>query len=153
MKTVYFEDLPEGATFWSNEIVVNKDEMLQYARQNDPWPFHVDEDAAKKTAFGALVASGGYTISLTYRLFHTICNTPETIWAFQGGFDWHISFLRPLRPGDRVRYRVVIGSKRFSSKPGRGIVNSVCSLINQDGEEAFRLEVAWLIAVRPPALS
>jgi hypothetical protein len=57
MATVYFEDLVEGQEFVSDEVAVDKDEMLEYAK-NDPWPFHVDEEAAKASPFGGLIASG-----------------------------------------------------------------------------------------------
>jgi acyl dehydratase len=149
MKLVYFDELVEGSVYWSDEVVVDKDEMIAYAQRNDPWPFHVDEEAAKKMPFGGLVASGGYAISLWYRLGHTVYDTPDTRWAFLGGFDWHVSFLKPIRAGDRLRYKTVIASKRPSSKTGRGIVNSVSGLVNQAGEDVFRVEVAWMIATRP----
>src|SRR4029453_13178026 len=67
MATVYFEDLVEGKEFVSDEVAIDKDEMLEYARKNDPWPFHVDEEAAKASPFGGLIASGGYAISLYSR--------------------------------------------------------------------------------------
>jgi acyl dehydratase len=75
MATGYFEDLVEGQEFVGDEVAVDKDEMLEYARKNDPWPFHVDEEAAKESPFGGLIASGGYAISLYYRLGHMLHNT------------------------------------------------------------------------------
>jgi acyl dehydratase len=149
MATVYFEDLIEGQEFVGGEVMVDKDEMLEYARKNDPWPFHVDEEAAQASSFGGLIASGGYAISLYYRLGHLLHNTADSTWAFLGGFDWHVSFPRPIRPGDRLHRKTVVRSKRLSSKPGRGIVESVGTLLNQNGEEVLRIEVASLIATRP----
>lgn len=149
MKIIYFEDLLEGSVHWGGEAVVDVAEMLEYARRNDPWPFHIDEEAARKTPFGGLIASGGYTVTMNYRLGQRLYNSDQQKFAFLGGFDWHITFPVPVRPGDRLRYRTVIGTKRPSSKPGRGVVNSVESLLNQNGEEAFRNEVAWLIATKP----
>src|SRR5262245_42412802 len=149
MTTVYFEDLVAGQEYVSRAVTVDKDEMLEYARKNDPWPFHVDEEAAQASPFGGLIASGGYAISLYYRLGHLLHNTADSKWAFLGGFDWHVSFLRPIRPGDRLRRKTVVRSKRLSSKPGRGIVETVGTLINGNDEEALRIEVASLIAVRP----
>lgn len=151
MATIYFEDVVEGHEYCGNEVTVDKDEMVEYARKNDPWPFHVDEDAAKASHFGGLIASGGYSISLYYRLGHMLHNTPHSKWAFQGGFDWHVSFLRPIRSGDRLRRKTVVRSKRLSSKPGRGIVDTVGTLINQNDEEVLRIEVVSLIATRPSA--
>ena len=151
MATVYFEDLVEGHEFVGDEVVVDKDEMLEYARKNDPWPFHVDEKAAQASPFGGLIASGGYAISLYYRLGHLLYNTADSKWAFLGGFDWHVSFARPIRPGDRLRRKIVVRSKRASSKPGRGVIDSIGTLINQNDEEVLRIEVASLIATRPSA--
>ena len=151
MATVYFEDLVEGQEFVGDEVMVDKDEMLEYARKNDPWPFHVDEEAAKASPFGGLIASGGYAISLYYRLGHLLYNSADSRWAFLGGFDWHVSFPRSIRPGDRLRRKTVVRSKRLSSTPGRGVIDSVGTLINQNGEVVLRIEVASLIATRPSA--
>jgi acyl dehydratase len=151
MATVYFEDLVEGHEFVGDEVMVDKDEMLEYARKNDPWPFHVDEEAAKASPFGGLIASGGYAISLYYRLGHLLYNREDSRWAFLGGFDWHVSFPRPIRPGDRLRRKTVVRSKRLSSTPRRGVIDSVGTLINQNGEVVLRIEVASLIATRPSA--
>ena len=149
MATIYFEDLVESSVFWSHEIVADKIEMVEYAKTNDPWPFHIDEEAAKKTPYGGLIASGGYTISLYYRLGHALYNNADSQWAFLGGFDWHVTFPRPVRPSDRLRRKTVIREKRLSSKPGRGIVNVVGSLVNQNSEEVFIIEAAFMIATRP----
>src|SRR5215467_417850 len=64
---MYFEDLEVGAVFRGDECVADKDEMLEYARKNDPSPFHVDEEAAKNSPYGGLIASAGYTVTLWYR--------------------------------------------------------------------------------------
>lgn len=122
--------------------------MVDYAQKNEPWPFHVDEEAAKSTAFGGLIASGGYTTPLFYRLGHELYNNADSQWAFLGGFDWHGTFPRPVRPGDRLRQKIVVVKKRLSTKRGRGIVNSIASLVNQDSEEVIRIEVAFMIATR-----
>src|SRR4029077_12259621 len=64
---LYFEDLEVGAVFRGDECVADKDEMLDYARKNDPSPFHVDEEAARNSPHGGLTASAGYTGTLWYR--------------------------------------------------------------------------------------
>jgi acyl dehydratase len=151
MVTVYFEDLIEGQEFSGSEVTVDKDEMVEYAKKNDPWAFHVDEEPPRASPFGGLVASGGYAISLYYRLGHMLHNTADSKWAFLGGFDCHVSFTRPIRPGDRLRRKTVVRSKRLSSKPGRGVVDSAGTLLNQSDEEVLRIEVASLIATRPSA--
>ena len=56
---VYFEDLVVGASFLSDEVAIDHDEMLAYNRRNDPWPFHVDEASSARNPYGNLIASGG----------------------------------------------------------------------------------------------
>jgi acyl dehydratase len=86
MGMTYFEDLSVGDSWVPPEHAVNHEEMLAYGRANDPWPFHADPEAAAKSPFGGLIASGGYTITLMYRLGHEIYNRPDCVWAFYGGF-------------------------------------------------------------------
>ena len=149
-KLVTFEDLAEGAVFWGEEVVADVGAMVDYARQYDPWPFHVDADAAKQTSFGGLVASAGYTFSLWCRSLHTITRTSGAEWAFLGGYDLHVKLLQPVRPGDRLRLKVSIGSKRRSSKQGRGHVDSSHVFMNQDAVPVFSVELGFLIATRTP---
>ena len=150
MTIVYFEDLDEGAVHWGSECPVEKDVMLDYGRRYDPWPFHIDEEAAKLSPFGGLIASGGYIISLMYRSSHAIYNTPQVTWAFQGGvLDWHAKFHLPVRAGDRLRDRLTIVSKRPSSRSGRGIVTDLHEMVNQDRQVVFSLEIVFMVATRP----
>ena len=107
MGMIYFEDLSPGDSWTSSELIVDADEMLAYARANDPWPIHIDPGAAAKTPFGGSIASGGYTITLMYRLFHKIANQPDRRWVLLGGFDWHLKFPEPVRfrgPPSRTDY-------------------------------------------------
>ena len=66
MATVYFEDLDTGSVHHGSECICDEDEMLEYSRRNDPWPFHIDEAAATHSPFGGVIASGGYIITLWY---------------------------------------------------------------------------------------
>lgn len=145
----YFEDLRQGDVFWSGETVVDREEMLEYNRRNDPWPFHIDEEEAKKTPFGGIIASGGYTITLMYRLTSEICNGPERPWAFLGGFDWELKFPHPVFPGDRLRCRVTIVSTRESSKPERGVVQNLIEVFNKDDKLVLSILSTALLKRRP----
>jgi len=77
MDLIYFDDLEVGDSWTSSEYAVDHEEMLAYGRTNDPWPIHVNPEAAAKSPFGGLIASGCYTISLMYRLSHEIVNQPD----------------------------------------------------------------------------
>jgi acyl dehydratase len=144
----YFEDLSVGDSWVSSEHTVDHEEMLAYGRTNDPWPFHADPEVADKSPFGGLIASGGYTITLMYRLGHEIYNQPDSRWAFLGGFDWHVKFLEPVRSGDRLHVRITVLEKRLSSKPGRGIVKILNEVINDRKRVALSIESTTLMATR-----
>jgi acyl dehydratase len=147
---VYFEDLVVGASFLSDEVSVDHQEMLAYNRCNDPWPFHVDEAAAAQNPYGGLIASGGYTITLMYRLGHQIYNVPGGRWAVLGASEWHLKFPAPVRSGDRVQLRITIKGKRESSRPQRGHFDLLYELLNQAGNVVLSVLVAGLIERRPP---
>jgi acyl dehydratase len=142
---LYFEDLVEGAVYWGNECLVDKVEMLEYAHKNDPLPMHIDEEAAKQSPYGGLIASGGFTITLWFRSGIPILGGLSLL----AGFDWHINLPRPAHAGDRLRLKVTIVSKRLSSKPGRGLVTTRQEMLNQDDEAVFVCDGTWMVATRP----
>lgn len=146
MGMTYFEDLNVGDSWMSAEYTVDHEEMLAYGRANDPWPIHVDAEAASKSPFGGLIASGGYTITLMYRLGHEIVNQPDREWAVLGGFDWHVKFVEPVRSGDRLHERITIVEKRTSSKPGRGIVKNLIEVINDREHVVLSIESTMMMA-------
>ena len=149
MGTVYFEDVEVGNPYWGTELVVDEQEMLAYGQRFDPWPMHADPEAAAESPFGGLVASGGYTISLWYLSAHGFMTAPGSEWAFLGGLDWNAQFPKPLRPGTRVRTRLVVSEKRLSSKPGRGIVTHQADLVDQQEEPVLAVRVVCMLATRP----
>jgi acyl dehydratase len=67
------------------------------------------------------------------------------MWAFLGGFDWHVKFPEPVRSGDRLCERVTVLEKRLSSKPGRGVVKVLIEVINDRKRVALSIESTMLI--------
>ena len=112
MGIVHFEDVEVGHPYWGTEIVADEQEMLDYGQRFDPWPMHADPEVGAASPLGGLVASGGYTISLWYLSAHGFMAAPGSEWAFLGGLEWSVRFPRPLRPGDRVRTRLVVSDKQ-----------------------------------------
>jgi len=147
--TVYFEDIEVGNTCWGSELVADEAELIAYGRRFDPWPMHTDPNIGDASPLGGLVASGGYAISLHYLSAHAILNAPGAEWAFLGGFDWHVQFPKPLRPGEHVRVRLVVVEKRLSSKPGRGIVTAEVDLVDRHDDPVLRIRVAFMMATTP----
>jgi acyl dehydratase len=145
--TIYFEDLEEGVVYFGDECAADREEMLEYARKNDPWPFHLDEEAAKATPFGGLVASGGYTFTLWYRSAIPILKPIAHYGALP---DWRFSFLHPVRPGDRLRAKVTIMSKRPSRRPERnwGYVAVEWEILNQEKQVVLKVNLEWIIRKR-----
>lgn len=146
---IYFEDLAPGQSFESEEVTVDRAEMLAYNRANDPWPFHVDEANAASNPYGSLIASGGYIITLMYRLGHQIYNVPGRRWAVLGASQWQLRFPNPVRSGDRLRLRITVQGKRESRRPERGHFDLLYELLNPGGAVALSVLVAGLIARRP----
>jgi acyl dehydratase len=145
----YFEDLEVGEQLESTPRVVDKDEMLAFARRYDPQYFHADEDAARGSVFGEVVASGIYTMAIWRQLDHEIAR--DIAWICGVAWD-DVRFPRALRPGDRVRARSRCLSKRASSSdPRRGIVEYQYELLTDAGEVVFTCRSTNLVERRPSA--
>ncbi len=149
-REIYFEDLDSSYQRLSPEHRVDADEMLEFNRRFDPWPFHVDEAAARDSPFGGLIASGGYIVALMYRLGHVLYDNAEERWRLVGGLGGPIRFQRPVRPGDRLRLRLTIIDRRVSSG-GRGIVTARHELINQDDALVYVCDASVVIQTRSAA--
>jgi acyl dehydratase len=147
MPVSYWEDLTVGTVVSGDEVPVDRDEMVEYALKNDPLPFHTSEEAAEKSHFGGLVASGGFTISLWYRSMIPVMGSI----ALRAGYDFKMTLPTPVRPGDRLQNHVEIIEQEPSSKPGQGHVVTRQALVNQDKAEVLVVEVRWLISRRPAA--
>ncbi|OHX11527.1 MaoC family dehydratase [Chromobacterium sphagni] len=142
---IYFEDLQSGQRFFSPTHTLEKEEIIAFARQFDPQPFHTDSEAAKDTFFNGLAASGWHTSSLSMRLV----GGSELGQAANGLIGMQIDKMRwpqPSRPGDTLQVEVEILEKRRSaSQPGFGVVKARWLTRNQRGETAMQLECAlWL---------
>lgn len=136
---VYFEDMPVGATDEFGERAVTREDILAFAERYDPQPFHVDEDAARESVFGGLVASGWHTAAVCMRLF--VDGFLDDVESAGGrGVDelrWH----KPVRPGDVLSLRTEITEKRPASNPHIGHVHVSLTGHNQDGDTV----VSWTL--------
>jgi acyl dehydratase len=144
----YFEDFSPGQVVELGSIELSKDELLAFARQYDPQPFHVDEVAARDSIYGGLIASGMHTLALFCRLFvDGLLNQAVSLGS--PGFE-HLEWPLPVRAGDTLHGRCTILECRASrSKPDRGIVRLRGELRNQRGEVVLRIEAVNFIGRRP----
>ena len=145
--SLYFEDLPVGFCTSTGSIVIEADDIRQFAQRFDPQPFHLDEEAAEKTFFGGLVASGWHTAALTMRLLVT-SGLPIAGGVIGAGGE--IQWPRATRPGDTLRVvSEVTAAKVSASHPERGTVTVRSETLNQK-DEVVQVMTARLVVPRKP---
>lgn len=129
---MFFDDIEVGATIRVGSYRVSADEIVEFGRRWDPLPTHTDEQAAKASPFGGLIASGAHTVAIRTLLLHRL-PTREAVIA-TGQWD-EVRFHQPVRPGDELWLEVTWTAKRESaSKPDRGIVSAEMRVLNQKDE-------------------
>jgi acyl dehydratase len=149
MPQLYLEDFEPGDTFeLPGTHTVTRDEIVAFARQYDPQPFHLDEEAAKHSIYGGLIASGWQTVGVTFRLaVEGIIGRTASMGS--PGVD-EVRWLEPVRPGDTLRVRGEVLEVRPSrSKPDRGLVRVRYETINQRGTTVLTMVGMGLFARRP----
>jgi len=147
---LYLEDFSPGQVFESPPRTVTKDEIIAFAREYDPQPFHTDEVAAKHTVYGGLIASGWQTNAIMMRLLWDTF-LKDTASLGSPGSD-EIRWLRPVRPGDTLRARfTIVEIVPSRSKPDRGIVRTLTEMLNQHGEIVMTHRGMGMFGRRPAA--
>lgn len=128
-----FDDFEVGERFTSPGITVSEAQILDFALAYDPQPFHLDKEAAARSLYGGLIASGFQTLALGFRAFYQ-AGVINDCSLGSPGLD-ELRWLKPVRPGDTLHAEVEVKSTRASrSKPDRGIVHMDWEVKNQAGE-------------------
>lgn len=147
---LFFEDYVPGSTAECGTFTLSEAEIIDFARQYDPQPFHVNPVAAKDGPFGGLIASGWHTTSMMMRLLVNGWLSPESSLGAAGVDE--LRWPRPVRPGDTLRVRAtVLQARRSKSKPDRGIIRSATEAVNQHGETVLRLTAINFVLARDTA--
>ena len=134
----YFEDFEIGETWTSKTVMLSQEEMIAYARQNDPQPMHIDPEKAAASRFGSIIASGWQIAALSMRLFIEGGGYGDTPVVGLGVDE--LRWRKPVRPGDRLYViREVVSTERSRSKPQYGIIRTRVSVRNQNGEDVMTL--------------
>ena len=149
--TLWFEDMAVGLTQHYGSKRVERDEVIAFATQFDPQPFHLDDAAAAANpVFGRLSASGWHTAAMAMRM-------TADHWAGQGerailggaGIE-NLAWLTPVYPGDTIRCEIaVIEARPSASKPDRGIVKARLTVFNQDNEPVMTQISVIMMRRRP----
>lgn len=145
-ETRYFEDLETGEEFDCGSIDVEKVEMLEFAERYDPQPFHIDEEAAARSIYGDLIASGWLTCALSARLLvKGYMNTNATLGGT--GMDevrWH----QPVYAGDTLSVHVELVDKRAGDNPMFGHTRAKVTTTNQHDETVLTMYGLGLVEKR-----
>ena len=144
-----FEDFTPGRVFDLGTTLVDPDEMVAFARRYDPQPFHVDEQAGKRSIFGGLAASGWFTVALWMRAYADVVLNNSTSLGSPGGEE--IRWPAPVFPGDELVASMEVLETRLSkSRPGVGLVRLRASTHRGD-DLVFRCTFTGMFGTREQA--
>ena len=144
-----FEDFEPGQVYELGSKVVSEDEIVAFARQFDPQPFHLDPEAAKESVFGGLIASGWHTGAMWMRLYVDSLLAGGSGQGSSGIEE--LRWLAPVRPGDTLSGRLVVLEVTASeSHPDRGTIRIRGEMVNQDGVTVMSMVSRGRFARRSP---
>ena len=143
----YFEDYVPGAVHELGSVVVDEEEVLDFGKRYVPLPYHIDKEAAKKSIYGGLIASGWHTAAIMMRLY-TDNYLSKVANLGSPGCD-EMRWDKPVFPGDELSVRVTVLEARVSqSKPDRGIIRSFVEVLNHKREVAMSLKMVNFVRTR-----
>jgi acyl dehydratase len=146
---IYLDDLEIGAETYFGSYEVTREEVLEFARKYDPQPFHLSDEAAAKTHFGRLAASGWHTAAMTMAVIARHVVDQKQAGRGSPGID-ELRWKKPVFPGDTLHVRSRIVDKRASqSRPEMGSFRSDTTVTNQNDEVVMTFTSIVLILRRP----
>jgi len=143
----YFDDFKVGDRFRSRGATLSEAEIINFALAYDPQPFHIDIEAAAKSPFGRLIASGLHTFALGWRMFlheglFSACSLGSP------GVD-ELRWTAPVKPGDTIYTEAeVLEARPSSSKPDRGTLRMGYRIVNQAGEAVLTMTILHILKRR-----
>lgn len=145
----HFEDLTVGETIPLGPLKVSKADIVEFATEFDPFPFHLDEKAAKESLLGGLAASGWQTGALSLRM---LVDAFLSKIASMGGLGFtDLKWKRPLMKGDTLSGTATVSSlRRSTSHANMGIVTIDFDMHNQKSQQVMTLTLANLVELRDP---
>ena len=143
----WFDDLKVGMRFKGDKVSVSKADILRFAAEFDPQPFHLDEEAAKDTILNGLAASGWHTAALSMRL--AISAKPFGAHPLFGAGVDELRWLKPVRPGDTLHLEGEVVELIPSKTRPQGIARVKFTTFNQDGEAVYTFTPIAIVPRRP----
>ncbi len=143
----WFDDLKVGMRFSSEMTTVSREDILRFAAEFDPQPFHLDEAAAENTILNGLAASGWHTAAIAMRLAITARPFgPHPL--FGAGVD-ELRWMKPVRPGDTLRLEGEVVELVPSRTKPQGIARIRWTAYNQNGEAVYTFNPIAIVPTRP----
>ncbi|WP_199503126.1 MaoC family dehydratase [Qipengyuania sp. YIM B01966] len=148
---LHYEDIEIGSSHSFGQYEVTREAVMEFARQFDPQPFHLDDAAAARTHFGRLSASGWHTCAMTMAMLVKNMSVVEQAGLGSPGVD-NLRWVKPVYPGDTLRCETeVIAKRRSQSRPDMGLFKSRVRTFNQHDELVLEMVSNGLIKVRNPS--
>lgn len=147
----FYEDIAVGQKSAFGQYEVTREEVIDFAQKYDPQPFHLDDEAAAKTHFGRVSASGWHTCAMTMSMLVANLTANKQAGLGSPGVD-ELRWKKPVYPGDTLRCETeVIEKRRSASRPEMGVYRSKVRVLNQDDEPVMTFISNGLIRTRDPA--
>ena len=144
----YFEDMEVGRTIEVGSRTVSEEEIIEFAKQFDPQPFHIDKVAAADSLYGGIIASGWHTCSMMMRLMVEGYLRGSSSLGSPGVDE--VRWLKPVRGGDTLTVTsTIVEAQASTSKPDRGVVRTVWQATNQRGELVATIKGMGMFGRRP----
>ena len=145
----YFEDYVPGAVHEFGSISVDEQEVIEFGRRYVPLSYHIDKEAARKSIYGGLIASGWQTAALTMRIYTENYLSHVANLGSPGGDE--LRWNKPVFPGDQLSVRAtVMEARRSESRPDRGIVRTFIEVVNQNREVVMSMKMVNFVKGRNP---
>ncbi len=146
---LHYEDFPVGMVIDLGEYPVTADEIVAFAKEFDPHPFHLDEEAGKKSILGGLCASGWHSCAMLMRML-VDGYLSRTAGMGSNGVD-EVKWLKPVFAGEKLKASVTVLARRVSArKADMGILTMRADVVNAHGERKMEMTAVNLVKVRQP---
>ena len=147
MENRYVEDFKKGDIFDLGEHTFSEEEIVDFAEKYDPFPFHIDKNAAEKTVFRGIISSGWLTALVWLKMMHNSFLSYDTTMGSPGHEE--MIWPKPVRPGDSVSGQLeILETRKSKSKPALGFVRYEAKLVNQENEIVFITKSTLMIKTR-----
>jgi acyl dehydratase len=147
---LYYEDMEVGRTQSYGRYDVTREEVIDFATKYDPQPFHLSDEAAAKTHFGRLSASGWHTCAMAMRMVADQFKITQQAGLGSPGLD-ELRWVKPVYPGDTLRLETMMTAKRRSkSRPEMGLIWLETVIFNQNDEPVMTYKSMGLVSTRDP---